>query len=220
MNSIGSTSRGRSSKQVERPLETRGVAGSSPADHIAQMFLGSVAQRAERPTLNRRRAGSSPAGVTYWKDCHWCGTPFRKRVGLRALGVRLPLLPLWRHGRVERQRVATARAGLPLRRFESCCLRLSFRRGRAVRRATVTREAQVRSLPPESADRSSCPRGRIGDDAGLSIRKLRVRIPPGVLATACRGAWPPRRLWAPEIAGSTPAGQTCAVEEGLSSRAS
>jgi hypothetical protein len=93
MTSISSTSRGRSSKQVERPLETRGVAGSSPADHIAQMFLGSVAQRAERPTLNRRRAGSSPAGVTCWKDCHWCGTPFRKRVGLRALGVRLPLLP-------------------------------------------------------------------------------------------------------------------------------
>ena len=28
------------------------------------------------------------------------------------------------------------------------------------------------------------------------------------MASACRGAWPPRRLWAPEIAGSTPAGQT------------
>ena len=33
-------SRGRSSKQVERPLEARGVAGSIPADHIS----GSVAQ--------------------------------------------------------------------------------------------------------------------------------------------------------------------------------
>jgi hypothetical protein len=32
--------RGRSSKQVERPLETRGVAGSIPADHTS----GSVAQ--------------------------------------------------------------------------------------------------------------------------------------------------------------------------------
>jgi hypothetical protein len=28
---------------------------------------------------------------------------------------------------------------------------------------------------------------------------------------ACRGDWPPRRLWAPEIAGSTPAGQTKAL---------
>ena len=29
--------------------------------------------------------------------------------------------------------------------------------------------------------------------------------------SACRGDWPPRRLWAPEIAGSTPAGQTKAL---------
>jgi hypothetical protein len=117
----------------------------------------------------------------------------------------------------------------------------SFRCGRAVRRATVNREAQVRSLPPELVAR---PRGRTGYDAGLSIRKLRVRVPPGVLTdrsparlrrammtsigidfiqrweadagkpasacrstAACRGDGPPRRLWAPEIAGSTPAGQ-------------
>jgi hypothetical protein len=49
-----------------------------------------------------------------------------------------------------------------------------------VRRATVTREEQVRSLPPELAR----PRGRTGHDAGLSIRKLRVRAPPGVLRLA------------------------------------
>jgi hypothetical protein len=78
-----------------------------------------------------------------------------------------------------------------------------FRRGRAVRRATVTREAQVRILPPEP-----CPRGRTGDDAGFSARKLRVRVPPGVLHVWLWGRWPPRRLRAPEIAGSTPAGQT------------
>ena len=53
-----------------------------------------------------------------------------------------------------------------------------------VRRATVTREEQVRSLPPELAR----PRGRTGDDTGLSIRKLRVRIPPGVLRLAV-GEW-------------------------------
>jgi hypothetical protein len=104
-----------------------------------------------------------------------------------ALGVRLPLLPpQWRHGRVERQRAATARAAWPLRRFESCCLRLSFRCGRAVRRATVNREAQVRSLPSELVAR---PRGRTGYDAGLSIRKLRVRVPPGVSGSTSIQRW-------------------------------
>src|SRR5262245_30011398 len=48
----------------------------------------------------------------------------------------------------------------------------------SVRRATVTRERQVRALPPELL--SACPRGRSGDDAGPSTRKLRVRVPPGV----------------------------------------
>ena len=47
----------------------------------------------------------------------------------------------------------------------------------SVRRATVTRERQVRALPPE-------PHALVvenGDDAGLSTRKLWVRVPPGVL---------------------------------------
>ena len=69
---------------VERPPETRGVAGSSPAGHI---LFGSVAQTAELPVLTRAVAGSTPAGATLWKDCHGCGIPFRKRVGLAALGV-------------------------------------------------------------------------------------------------------------------------------------
>ena len=77
---------------VERPPETRGVAGSSPAGHI--IGRGSVAQTAELPVLTRAVAGSTPAGVTFWKDCHRCGIPSRKRVGFAALGVRLPLLPL------------------------------------------------------------------------------------------------------------------------------
>ena len=54
---------------------------------------------AERPVLTRGGAGSTPAGATLGrnnsgKDCHRRGIPSRKRVGLRALGVRLPLLPL------------------------------------------------------------------------------------------------------------------------------
>jgi hypothetical protein len=85
-----------------------------------------------------------------------------------------------------------------------------------VRRATVNREGQVRVLPPELASR---PRGRTGNDAGLSTRKLRVRVPPGVFIWLW-GRRPLRRFREPEIAGSTPAGQTCAVEERLSSRAS
>ena len=52
----------------------------------------------------------------------------------------------------------------------------SFRCGRAARRAAVNREAQVRSLPPELF----LPPWSKGDDAGISIRKLRVRVPPGV----------------------------------------
>jgi hypothetical protein len=37
------------------------------------------------------------------------------------------------------------------------------------------------SATPETRG-TSCPRGRSGDDAGPSTRKLRVRVPPGVLA--------------------------------------
>jgi hypothetical protein len=163
--------------------------------------------------------------------------PVSKTGGSSGLGGSTPSPSAWRHGRVERQRVATARAGLPLRRFESCCLRLSFRRGRAVRRATVTREAQVRSLPPESPIEVRLGlRRAMMTSIGLHALVVELEMTPDSqsgscgfesrrgfrrsLASACRGAWPPRRLWAPEIAGSTPAGQTCAVEEGLSSRAS
>src|SRR5262245_56493263 len=85
--------------------------------HFETSSYGFVAQPVELPPLKRRVAGSTPAGAI-WKDCHRCGIRSRKPVGLRALGVRLPLLPL-------------------------------FRCGRAARRATVNREAQVRSLPPE-----------------------------------------------------------------------
>src|SRR5207249_8821557 len=42
---------------------------------------------------------------------------------------------------------------------------------------TTPHDGGSRALPPEL----SCPRGRNGDDAGPSTRKLRVRVPPGVL---------------------------------------
>jgi hypothetical protein len=80
----------------------------------------------------------------------------------------------WRHGRAAEGSALLTRRRATARRFESCCL---ARSGvvETERRATVDREAQVRALPPES----SCPRGRTGDDAGPSTRKLRVRAPPG-----------------------------------------
>ena len=65
-----------------------------PSSLPVTSFPGSVAQAAELPVLTRAVAGSTPAGVTARKDCHWRGIPFRKRLGLTALGVRLPLLPL------------------------------------------------------------------------------------------------------------------------------
>jgi hypothetical protein len=117
----------------------------------------------------------------------------------------------------------------------------------SVRRATVNCEAQVRTLPPElQSDARAKParprkRGAASgasgegqvralppepapvverDDAGFSTRKVRVRVPPGVLRHLAVGETAPRRLREPEAAGSTPASQTCAVEERLSSRAS
>ena len=84
-------------------------------------------------------------------------------------------------------------------------LPLTFRRGRAGK----TRDCYSRERRFEPCRRSLArPRGRSGDDAGPSTRKLRVRIPPGVLVSSgCGGAWPPRRRREPETAGSNPAGQ-------------
>jgi hypothetical protein len=97
---------------VERPPEARGAAGSIPAGHIS----GSVAQTAELPALNRAvRVRHLPGPL--WKDCHWRGIPSRKRVGLRALGVRLPLLPLaeawpsWQGSAVLRRKAVPRLAG-------------------------------------------------------------------------------------------------------------
>ena len=81
----------------------------------------------------------------------------------------------------------------------------SFRSGvvESVRRATVTREGQIRALPPEPCmpSWSKCGRRRTlnPEAAGSS--------PAEGASTDCGGAWPPRRCREPEIAGSTPASQ-------------
>lgn len=72
------------------------------------------------------------------------------------------------------------RRPITARRFESCCLRLS--RSGVVelgRRAVVTREI-AGSIPAAGAFHALVVEA--GDDAGPSTRKLRVRVPPRVLA--------------------------------------
>ena len=100
---------------------------------------------------------ASRTSATRWKDCHRRGIPSRKRVGLAALGVRIPLLPpleVWPSQ--ERQRVASAQAALrAARRFESCCLRLSFRRGRVGK----TRDCYSRGAGSMPAAGAARPRG-------------------------------------------------------------
>jgi hypothetical protein len=106
----------------------------------------------------------------------WYAVP--KRVGTRALEVRVPLLPpLGGMAELERQRVATAQGATAARRFESCCLRLSDSGVVELgRRAVVTRES-AGSIPAAGA--FARPRGRSGDDARPSTRKLRVRARRG-----------------------------------------
>jgi hypothetical protein len=107
------------------------------------------------------------------KDCHWRGIPSRKRVR-----------PRGRWG------------------FDSLSFRLAdpFRRGRAVRRATVNREAQVRALPPELR-RSVSVAARLPDmEQGLvRFQDLRLAACPRGRAVVTPGSQPGG-------AGSTPAG--------------
>ncbi len=152
---------------------------------------GSVAQLAELPPLKRRVAGSTPAGATFGRTATGAVSRLENGWASRALGVRLPLLPL-----AEAWPSWQGSALLPRRRCEpfagSSPAASVFRSGvvESGRRATVNREGQVRVLPPEL----SRPRGRNGDDAGPSTRKLRVRVPPGVLidrSSGCRGVGHP-----------------------------
>jgi hypothetical protein len=105
-------SRGRSSAPVERSPETRRVAGSIPAGHTFR--LRSSTRESCRLLLGTVQVRLLPGPLR--KDCHRCGTPSRKRVRLRPLRVRLPLLPL-HSGVAER---LGARLLIATRRFDSC----------------------------------------------------------------------------------------------------
>ena len=80
---------------VERPSETRGVAGSIPAGHTH----GSVAQLAELPPLKRRVAGSTPAGATFGRTATGAVSRLENGWALRPWGFDSLSFRCWRHGR-------------------------------------------------------------------------------------------------------------------------
>lgn len=100
---------------------------------------------------------------------------------------------------------------------------LPFRCGRVGK----TRDCYSRDAGSKpAAGASARPRGRTGDDAGLSTRRLRVRVPPGVLLLFFIWSW--GSVATPPASGAgdrrfdscRPDLAPCAVEERLSSRAS
>ena len=98
-------------------------------------------------------------GSPFGRTATWCGIPSRKRVG-SGLGGSTPSpsasVEAWPSGKAAR----CYRAGrLAAPQVRILLPPLSLRCGRAVRRATVNREAQVRSLPSELVAR---PCGRTG----------------------------------------------------------
>ena len=93
---------------------------------------------------------------------------------------------------------------------------LPFRSFRCSREGK-TRDCWSRSAGSRpAAGAFMCPRGRTGDDAGPSTRKLRVRVPPGVYDARWRSGCPrePHEL---EIVGSNP---TRAIHGGVAQRES
>jgi hypothetical protein len=78
------------------------------------------------------------------------------------------------------------RRAVLVRRFESCCFR--FHSGVVEREDTRLLIARRWFDPCRRS--SACPRGRTGDDAGLSTRKLRVQVPPGVSKDWVIDGWP------------------------------
>ena len=89
--------------------------------------------------------------------------------------------------------------------------RLTLKRcvGRNVHPASLRGEGI--SLAVHDGGWQACRRATDGDGKRLQrsapFEGSKALLPLHRLTAACRGAWPPRRLWAPEIAGSTPAGQ-------------
>ena len=146
-----------------------GLGGSTPSPSASR-------HRPASPPARRSRAPALPRAT--------------ERTGLS--GSVLPHYPLrpgtlsatpetrgaWRHGRARQGSALLARRRATVRRFESCCLRSIV----PVWSSGETRDCYSRSAGSNPAAGVSCPCGRSGDDAGLSTRKLRVRIPPGVLA--------------------------------------
>ena len=105
---------------VERPPETRGVAGSIPADHMRH---GSVAQ-GRAPGSYPGKRWLEPSRGHHLEGLPWAWYPVSKTGGSSGLGGSTPS-PSASGGmaELERQRVASAQAAHVVRRFESCCLR-------------------------------------------------------------------------------------------------
>ena len=160
-----------------------------------------VAQRVERSLETRGAAGSIPAGHTSGSVAQTAELPALTRggAGSTPAGATLEGLPPARYPVSKTGGLSGLGGSTPLLPPRSGVVEL-------VRRATVNRERQVRALPPEP----HAPVVENGDDAGPSTRKLRVRVPPGAPRTfhLVVGETAPRRFREPEIAGSTPAGQT------------
>jgi hypothetical protein len=157
---------------VERLLETRGAAGSIPAGHIS--WLRSSTRQSTRLLIGRLQVRSLRGPLR--KDCHRRGIPFRKRVGpegpwgFDSLSF---LLEAWPSGK------AAPCYGVGRRRLAGSnpAASASFRRGRVGK----TRGCYPRERRFEPCRRSLLPPWSKRDDAGFSIRRLRVRVPPGVL---------------------------------------
>ena len=149
-------------------------------------YLGTVQVR--RPP---RPPGRTAMGAVSRLENGWASGPWGST----------PLLPSRRHGRAGKAAHCYRAGDSVARRFESCCLRSVpvWSSWSCARLLTARRRFET--------CRRSCmsPRGRTGDDAGFSTRKLRVRTPPGLVSGRETA---PRRFREPETAGSTPADQT------------
>jgi hypothetical protein len=212
-------------QQVERPPETRGVAGSIPAGHI----LGSVAQ-GRAPGSYPGKRWLEPGRGHHLEGLPWARYPVSKTGGSSGLGGSTPS-PSASGGmaELERQRVASAQAATTARRFESCCLRHRPVAQRLEQWASNPR-APVRSGPGCPCDATSfngrtagcypanagstpavaasqqapCPDRLAVEDAGLSHRKRGFDSRSGYFTARPRTRLETRPGCLPGEAGSTP----------------
>jgi hypothetical protein len=170
-------------------------AGSSPA--VAALSPRSSSGQDSGPS-NRRRGFESRSGLTF-----------------------LALGRVWGCGpavsRVRRVR-SPSRAPLAVAQWTSTT-------GVRLLPARLRRKASSEPAGREPVEQGAIPwrrpttTGRLGRHRS-DTADMRGSIPRSSTPSGCGGAWPPRRFREPEIAGSSPAGQTCAVGERLSPRAS